>query len=165
MFVCFHAGGLRSHVYLTGVPLSAGSPPPLLLLLCYLCRSPPARLLPPASPCSSLLGQLPSERFPPLPSEPGCSLGVLPGDCRSCAAQGAPFPASARQVGFQAGSRQRERAAFLEASHPAHDSSGFRGAVFGDRAPRRKQCPGPALQSGVVGTEVDASRRRRRALP
>lgn len=27
VFVCFHAGGLRSHVYLTRVPLSAGSSP------------------------------------------------------------------------------------------------------------------------------------------
>lgn len=42
---------------------------------------------------------------------------------------------------------------------------GFRGTVFGNRAPCRKQCPEPALQSVVLGTGMNASRRRKRVLP
>lgn len=143
MFVCFHAGGLRSHVYLTRVLLSAGSP------LCFsvtLTTSP--RSLPhcPASPplCSSPPGTAPV----PALSCSSFPAPAVPWGLPELGSSRCPFPVSA-PVDFQAESRQQVRAELLRLLILLMAALGFRGAVFRDCAPCRKQWPGPVSESGV----------------
>lgn len=147
MFVCFHAGGLRGHVYLTRVLLSAGSPLCFSVTLTTSPRSlphcpaspPPASLLFPSRDNAS------HSAFPLFLPSPSCSLGTA-----SAGLLEVPhFRFQLHEVDFQAESRQQDRAELLRLLVLLMTALGCRGAVFRDCAPCRKQRPEPVSESGV----------------
>lgn len=87
----------------------------------YLCRSSPPRL--PPSPSGDSSHQSAFLLFLPSPGVPGTAVAAL----RTVP----PFWLQPQHVGFETGSRQQDRAEFLEASRPANDSSWFQRQSLG----------------------------------